>query len=105
MDRFPAWADNAEARTLLASIIASPPEYRITAGAWIEGGGRKVYRPWKRPDVAALNGMYRDWWEANYETAGAVPEQPDELIDRLLNPPIVEVETKELPDGRFRVAA
>lgn len=106
MNALPSWADNVEGRALLASIVANPPEHRITLGLWIEGGGRKVYRAWQRPDVAALKRMFKAWWEENYATADALPENADELIERMLNTVgLAELEPKELPNGRFQVAA
>jgi hypothetical protein len=108
MTRLPAWAQNDTARTLLRQIVANPPEARVTRGSWIEGGGRTVYRAWQRPDVAALKRMGTAWWNANYDAPNRPEyEDADELIDRLLREgeQIVEVEEKELPNGRFQVAA
>lgn len=78
----PLWAQNREALPLLASIIANPPESRVRTGDW---GSDVVYRSWQRPDVAALKRMYREWWNANFEGATELPENPDALIHRLLN--------------------
>jgi hypothetical protein len=77
----PLWAQNDEARALLASVVANPPETRIRRDDW---GAETVYRSWQRPDVGALKRMFTAWWDANHETATALPESPDALIGRLL---------------------
>jgi len=102
VNALPAWADNDEARELLASILRNPPETRISRSDW---GATTVYRAWKRPDVGALKRMFTVWWDANYETARGV-ERPDALIGRLLRgQERADLEPKEVSDGRFQVAA
>lgn len=101
MTALPPWADNAEGRRLLASIVANPPETRIVRDDW---GSRTVYRSWQRPDVAALKRMERDWWNANFETGIRRPESADDVIGRML-PERADLAPKELPNGRFQVAA
>jgi hypothetical protein len=94
----PTWADNRDARRLLASIIADPPETRIRRDDW---GSEEVYRTWKRPDVAALRKLHAQWqerefaaldrkfaitgvWDQTASNAVLGAETPDALIGRLL---------------------
>jgi hypothetical protein len=94
----PTWADNRDARRLLASIIADPPETRIRRDDW---GSEEVYRTWKRPDVAALRKLHAQWQEREFAAldrkfavtgvwsdaaskAVLGAETPDALIARLL---------------------
>lgn len=95
--QLPIWASTSEARALLASIVADPPEIRVSRSDW---GSVEVYRTWKRPDVTALKRLYEEWLDrefaaldAQWEVTGFWPEhddnplaaeRPDDLIRRLL---------------------
>lgn len=99
MRDLPAWC-TAEALPLLASIIANPPETRLIRDDW---GSRDTpcYRPYRRPDVAALKRMHTAWldsqvaaldvqfnitgkWDEEASRAVLGAETPDQLIHRLL---------------------
>lgn len=43
MSALPAWADTPEGRELVAAILRERPDFRITRGRWIEGGGARRY--------------------------------------------------------------
>lgn len=124
----PVWADVPEATPLLASIVANPPECRTSYKLpSIYGGHREPcaprYMAGKRPDVAGLKRLYRDWlkreqealdvqfnvtgkWDQEASNAVFRIEDPDQLIHRLLTQhERADHEPKELPNGRFQVAA
>lgn len=107
----PAWADNAEARTLLAAIrIEQPDCWMLTRYAWtncrqpkFKGANARALRAiWEAARDAAMDANDRDLW------AALGNEHPDDLIDAMLaeeTVPWTPVEFKDLGDGCHRVAA
>lgn len=120
MNPLPAWAATPEARALIGQAIANPPQRTITRGAWIEGGGnvrfhggvtgklRRLYSDWLDREFAALDAVYavKGFWDQAASDALCRVEDADQLIERLLaEAERADLEPKELPDGRFQVAA
>lgn len=97
MSGLPKWCDTPEARRLLDAVLAERPSYRVTQGAWIEGGGNVRYLgknagALRRYHNALLqDALRRD--DADYYSTGAMgtrfselmEEAPDRLIARLLS--------------------
>jgi hypothetical protein len=111
MSALPPWADNAEARALLAAIRIEQPEcWMLTRHAWtncrepkFKGANARALRAmWEAARDAAMNANDRDLY------ALLNRQHPDDLIDRMLNEPTVPytpVEIKDLGGNTHRVAA
>lgn len=97
MSDLPAWSQSAIARALIAEIIAERPVYGLSRGAWIEGGGQRVYRG---KLAGQLRRIQREWLEREYairdaqfaatgqwDGEGLDIESADELIARILEAP------------------
>lgn len=94
----PPYATTAEGRALIAQVIAERPDYRITSGAWIEGGGhrryyghtakaiRRLYKAWFEREDAELVARFADTGVWDQPAANEVYrcEDGDELIERVL---------------------
>ncbi len=105
----PIWAQSDEARSLIKQLIAEHPDYFIRSGAWIEGGGVRIYKGklagqlrqmhslWLEREDEALKAQYEVTGHWNDAAAKAVfgAEDANALIERILAEPaeqIVEVE-------------
>lgn len=81
----PAWCLNTCGHALIERIIADRPDFIITRGHCLDGGGRIIFTGLRSDHpVAQLRRMFNAWWDANHETATALPEQPNDLIARVL---------------------
>jgi hypothetical protein len=101
----PVWALNQEGHALVERVIAERPDYFIRSGAWIEGGGVKVY---KGKTAGQLRAMFNRWWDANFETE-RLPEDGNQLIERVLRETaqvaLLDMTVQSLGGGTYRVAA
>lgn len=99
MTALPSWADTPEGRALADRIRREQPDFRITRGGWLEGGGQRRYRGRAAGQLRRLRSDLADKLcvEADaafrrgepWESAGAefnallASETADELIARL----------------------
>jgi hypothetical protein len=100
MTALPQWANTRIGRACIAEIIANPPEGRLVRDDW---GTRDQpeFNAWKRPDVATLKRLHREWKERelarldqrfertghwDHDAANAIfrMEDADALIGRVL---------------------
>jgi hypothetical protein len=94
----PPYANTPIGRELIAAIIRERPEYRITRGAWIEGGGtrsyagklagrlRQLHKEWVEREYDALNRRFAvtHRWDADEAARILGTENGNQLIERVL---------------------
>ena len=113
----PAWAQSPEAQTLIAAIIEEQPTTRVTYGSDYRASWERIEQ-FRGRNAAALRRAYLAHSSVLYDIAAAAHaegmpwneasaaftallegEQPDALIQRLLDEGLVEVE--RISEGRI----
>jgi hypothetical protein len=126
IESLPQWCANHDGRRLIYSILADRPQPRvrqhrlpslyggysdgtsITYPGKVAGQLRRMHTVWLDRELKALDAQYAvsGKWDEDASTAILTTETADQLIARILGESErADLEPKDLPDGRYQVAA